>query len=237
LVQKPEDYQPIKTYPVVYMLHGYSEHFKQWSEISDLRKLATDYQMILVCPEGFVSYYLNSPKLKNSQYEDFFIQELTPEIEKKYRIDGENIFITGLSMGGYGALSLFIKHPGYFNTAACTSGALEFDFDNFRKISFMFFGNDRMTNDLEKSLGDPVENDWHQYSISTLIEQNAGFSKGFLLDCGLQDPLLSNTLKIKELALQKKLSVRFSLQPGEHNAEYWKKSIEYHFVYFKQHMR
>ncbi len=237
IVQKPDNYRPSKKYPLVFMLHGYSENYEQWSKTTDLRKLANDYQMILVCPEGFVSYYLNSPKLKKSQYEDFFFQELMPEIEKKWNIDSNNIFITGLSMGGYGALRLFIKNSDFFNTAASTSGALELDYDNFKKISRMFFKSERMTNDLEKSLGNPTKNDWNQFSISTLLEQNSNFDKGFLLDCGLQDPLLGNTLKIKELALSKNLPIRFATQPGEHNAEYWGKSIEYHFVYFRQHLK
>ena len=123
-VQKPANYQSSKSYPLVFMLHGYSENYEQWSKTTDLKKLATDYQMILVCPEGFVNYYLNSPNLKTFQYEDFFFKELVPKIEEKYNIDNKNIFITGLSMGGYGALSLFINHSDFFNTAASTSGAL-----------------------------------------------------------------------------------------------------------------
>lgn len=220
LVQKPDNYQPSKNYPLVYMLHGYSEHFQQWNETTDLQKLANDYQMILVCPEGFVSYYLNSPKLKDSQYEEFFFQKLVPLIDQKYSIDKQNIFITGLSMGGYGALSLFIKHPDFFNTAASTSGGLELDYKSLKEISLLFFGNERITDDLTKKLGSPSENDWEKYSISTLLEQKSGFNKGFLVDCGLQDPLLPNTLKIKDIALSENLPIRFTVQPGEHNTEY-----------------
>jgi len=237
LVQKPENYESTKSYPLVFTLHGYSENYEQWNKTTDLKKLATDYQMILVCPEGFVNYYLNSPNLENFYYEDFFFQELIPKIEKKYSIEKKNIFITGLSMGGYGALSLFIKHSDFFNAAASTSGALEFDYENFKEISLKFFESERMTKDLEITLGNPKENDWKKFSISSLTESNRDFTKGFFIDCGLDDPLLSNTLKIKDLALSKKLPIRFSVQPGEHNIEYWRKSIEYHFIYFKQHLK
>ncbi|UZR98380.1 alpha/beta hydrolase [Chondrinema litorale] len=237
LIHTPNNYEPSKKYPLVFMLHGYSENYKQWSEISDLNKLANQYQMILICPEAYVSYYLDSPELADSQYESFFFNELIPEVENNYHVDHQNIFITGLSMGGYGALSLFIKHPDYFNTAASTSGALEFDYENFKNISLQFFDSERMNNDLKRILGDPQQTDWQQYSISTLLKQNAHFKKGFLLDCGLQDPLLDNTLQIKELALVKKLPIKFSIQPGEHNAAYWTTSIEYHFVYFNQHLK
>ncbi len=237
IIQKPDNYQSLKKYPLVFMLHGYSQNYEQWSKTTDLKKLANDYQMILVCPEGFVSFYLNSPKSKKSQYEKFFFEELVPEIEKKISINPDNIFITGLSMGGYGALSLFIKNPYFFNTAASTSGGLEFNYDNYRKNSLMFFKDERITNDLKKILGNPNQNNWNQFSISTLLKQNTDFNKGFLLDCGLQDPLLSNTLKVKELALAKNLPITFIIKPGEHNTEYWKKSIEYHFIYFRQHLK
>ncbi len=219
------------------MLHGYSQNYEQWSKTTDLKKLANNYQMILACPEGFVSFYINSPNLKNSQYEDFFFQELMPEIKKNFSIDSNNIFITGLSMGGYGALHLFVKNSDFFNTAASTSGGLEFDYENLKKNSLIFFGNERLTNDLNEILGDHNQNDWNQCNISTLLEQHTDFNKGFLLDCGLQDPLLVNTLKVKELALAKKLPITFITQPGEHNKEYWRKSIEYHFIYFKQHLK
>ena len=235
IVQKPNNYQASKTYPLVFMLHGYSENYEQWNKTTDLKKLATNYQMILVCPEGYVNYYLNSPKLENFQYEDFFFKELVPKIKKRYSIAENNIFITGLSMGGYGALSLFIKHPDFFNTAASTSGALEFEYENFKEISNVFFDSNRMTDDLEITLGNPKEHNWGKYSISYLLRNN-NFKKGFFIDCGLQDPLLSNTLAIKKLALSKNLPIRFSLQSGNHTTAYWSKSIEYHFVYFKQHL-
>lgn len=237
LVQEPMDYQSSKKYPLVYMLHGYSENHGQWNKTTDLNKLATDYQMILVCPEGFVNYYMNSPNMKDFKYEDFFFEELVPKMEGKYNVDNKNVFITGLSMGGYGALSLFIKHPDFFNAAASTSGALELDHENFKEISLKFFKSERMAKDLEMTLGNHKENDWNKFSISSLLEGNRDFSKGFYIDCGTEDPLLPSTLKIQELALSKKLPIRFSIAPGEHNNEYWARSIEYHFVYFKQQLK
>lgn len=236
LIQKPCNYSSSKKYPVVYMLHGYSEDYTQWSKTTDLQKLANDYQMILVCPEGFTTYYLNGTG-DRPQYERFFFDELVPLVHQKYKVDSKNIFITGLSMGGYGALSLFIKHPNYFNTAASTSGALEIDLENFKNISNLFFENERMTNDLKHHLGDPLDNDWNRFSISNLLLQHPDFKKGFFLDCGLKDPLLKNTLKIRELALSKELLIRFDIQPGDHNTKYWSKSIEYHFIYFQQHVK
>lgn len=237
MVQVPADYDGSKKYPLVYMLHGYSEGFDQWGKITDLRKLATDHQMIVACPEGFASFYLDSPVDKASQYERFFFGELVPYLHNRYLMDERNIFITGLSMGGYGALSLYIKHSDYFNTAASTSGALEIDYDNYKRASFEFFGNERLTDDLMQILGGPHTGSWPQYSISTLLEGHPTFDGGFFLDCGLEDPLLADTMKIKQLALARNLPIRFALQPGGHDAHYWAKAIDYHFVYFGQHLK
>src|SRR5690606_19956591 len=154
-LQTPTNYQASKSYPWVFMLNGHSENYVHWVIKTDAKQLGTDYQMIFVCTKVFVNYYLNSPNLETYRYEVFFFQELVPNIEEKYNIDNKNIFITGLSMGGYGALSLFIKHSEFFNTAASTSGALEFDYENLKNVSLKFFESERMTNDMEMTLGNP----------------------------------------------------------------------------------
>jgi len=58
-----------------------------------------------------------------------------------------------------------------------------------------------------------------------------------LRGCRLNDPLLSNTVNIQEIALDKIIPDVVLLQPGEHNENYWKNSIQYHFTYFKNKLR
>lgn len=135
LVQEPDDLKPSRKYPIVIMLHGYSEDYTQWDRIANLKELANNFQMILICPEGYQNFYINSPLINNYQYEDFFFKELATFIFDEYSVDKNNIFITGLSMGGYGALHLDLKKPEFFNTAASSSGALELDYESFRKVS------------------------------------------------------------------------------------------------------
>lgn len=237
LIFKPDSYNATKSYPLVYLLHGYSANYAQWSQTIDCKAIANQYNLIIVCPEGFTSYYLNSPHDKDSQYEDFFFKNLVPKVHENLRIDDKNIFISGLSMGGYGALRFFILHPEYFNTAGSTSGAIEIDFENFNKTSQLFWKSNRMTDDLTQMLGNPSTNDWNKYSIVSLLKEKPDFKKPFIFDCGTDDILYPNALKLKEYADIKNIPATFISQPGGHTTNYWSKSILFHFIYFQQNMK
>lgn len=233
LIFKPKAYSVKQKHPLVYLLHGYSQNYSQWSGITNLQKLSDQYGFIIVTPDGFTTFYMDSPTKQHSRYEDFFFNELVPKVHRCFNIDRENIFISGLSMGGYGALRLFILHPHYFNTAGSTSGALEIDRESFGKVSQHFWQNNRLVDDL----GSILEGDWHRYSISRLLRQNQPFKKPFVFDCGRQDILFPDSEKMKVLTDSLNIPATFISQPGDHNTEYWGKSIEYHFVYFKQHLK
>lgn len=236
LVFKPDTYNDQKQYPLVYLLHGYSENYKQWSQTTDLQRLANQYGMVIVTPDGFVSWYVNSAIDKGSRMENFFFKVLVPKVHHMLNIDDKNIFISGLSMGGYGALRYFLLHNDYFNTAGSTSGGLNVDFEDLKKTSLTFFNNTRVTDDLKRLLGNYLENDWNQYSISEILKRYKS-KKDFLIDCGTEDILYPVTVELKTLADSLKIPVTFITQSGDHNTEYWSKSIEHHFVFFKQHLK
>lgn len=237
LVYKPKAYKRSEKYPLVYLLHGYSENYKQWSQTTDLQKFADQYGYIIVTPDGFTSYYINSPLNKGSRYEDFFFKELVSKVHNSYSIDNANIFITGLSMGGYGALRYFILYKDYFNAAGATSGALEIDYQRFKQISQLFWKTNRMAEDLTRNIGNAKVENWNKYSISTLLKQNPDFKKKFIFDCGTDDVLYPDSKNLKLLTDSLKIPSTFISQPGGHNTEYWNKSIQYHFIYFQQNIR
>lgn len=234
LIFKPNGYDAQKKYPLVYLLHGYSENYTQWSRTIDCQSIANKYNMILVCPEGFTSYYIDSPYNTDLGYESFFFDELVLRIHKELSIDENNVFITGLSMGGYGALRYFILHPEYFNTAGSTSGAIDIDYSLFKKVSLDFWNSTRMTDDLEKIIGNRT--DWADYSIIALMEKY-DFRKPFIFDCGTEDILYQSSAKLKDYIKKEDIPATFISQPGNHNTDYWHSSIEYHFVYFQQHLK
>lgn len=236
LVFKPDTYNKNQKYPLVYLLHGYSENYRQWSQTTDLQKLSNQYGMIIVTPDGFVSFYANSVSDKKSQWENFFFKDLVSEIHKTFNIDNKNIFISGLSMGGFGALRLFILHQDYFNTTGSTSGALEIDYNNFKEISRHFWQSDRLADDTKTAFGSPDKNDWHKNHITELLKTKQT-QKPFLIDCGTEDVVYPFSVNLKALADSLNIPITFISQPGNHNTAYWNKSIEYHFIYFKQNLK
>jgi putative tributyrin esterase len=163
-VFKPKQYKKLDKLPVMFLLHGYSGNYKQWNGIMDAQKYADEYGFIIVCPDGlFSSWYLNSPAKADWQYETFFFDELYPDIKQKYKVDNQNIFISGLSMGGHGALYLFIKRPELFSGAGSTSGGVKLS-DGFGK-----FG-------LGELLGNPLADNelWKKFSVYDNIDKLKG---------------------------------------------------------------
>src|SRR5882762_6492038 len=129
----PPDYgSSERTYPVVYLLHGYTDDNTGWLQFGEINRYADKAiaegvipPMIIVMPNGDSSWYINSYDGKE-KYEDFFIKEFMPAVEKTYRIKAEKRFrgVAGLSMGGYGTLIYSLKYPELFAAAAPFSAAV-----------------------------------------------------------------------------------------------------------------
>lgn len=220
----PKKFNKNDKLPAIILLHGWSANYKQWHTIMDAQKYADEYGYILICPDGlFDSWYLNSPAKPKSQYESFFFDELMPKIKSDFPIDTNNVFITGLSMGGHGALWLFLKHPEMFKSAGSTSGGINL-VDAYGR-----FGASTL-------LGDPPKDDeiWNKYSVIGNIDKLAGTKKEFIFDCGAGDFFYQSNNKLKQKCDSLKIQATYISQPGVHNAAYWKKSIKQQFEYFKK---
>ncbi len=104
-------------YPVIYLLHGLTGHFDNWTDKTKLAEYAAKYNFIIVTPEGNNGWYTDSASVPNDKYESYIIQELIPEIDKNYRTlkDKKHRVIAGLSMGGYGSIKFGLKYPEMFS--------------------------------------------------------------------------------------------------------------------------
>jgi S-formylglutathione hydrolase FrmB len=128
------DHDKTRQYPVLYYLHGLGDNeqsllnFGGWDVISDLRRQGKVGDFIVLAPSAGHTFYINSADGK-VKYEDFFMKEFMPQMEKKYR--AESIWatrgITGVSMGGYGALRLAFKYPDEFAAVSAQMPALMAD--------------------------------------------------------------------------------------------------------------
>ncbi len=122
---------PPKHYPVLYFLHGLGDNEQTlfnsggWTLLDDLRRQRKMGDFLIVAPEGRRTFYINSAD-GSKLYNDFFLQEFLPRIENKYRIrpGREGHAISGISMGGYGALRFAFAHPELFSAVSAQSAAL-----------------------------------------------------------------------------------------------------------------
>ena len=136
-VYLPADYdagaaqRPPKRYPVLYFLHGLGDNEQTlfssggWTLLDDLRHQHKMGDFLIVAPEGRRSFYINSAD-GSVRYDDFFLQEFMPHTEDKYRVRAGRAgrAISGISMGGYGALRLAFAHPELFSAVSAQSAAL-----------------------------------------------------------------------------------------------------------------
>jgi putative tributyrin esterase len=112
--------------PVLYLLHGGGGSFRDWSNYSDVVGYA-ERGLILIMPEGNSSYYTNSADRPQDRYEDYIVHDLIADVEQRFPAASGRTHraIAGISMGGFGAVVLALKHPDLFVFAAGLSSALD----------------------------------------------------------------------------------------------------------------
>lgn len=168
-----------KRFPVTYLLHGYSGWYSNWIiRMPELMQEADHYQMMIVCPEGKNSWYIDSPISDSMRWETYIAKEVTSFIDSHYPTQPTRNAraITGLSMGGHGGLYLGIKYATIFGGCGSMSGAVDI---GFRKSSW----------ELQQLLGDSATypNHWKDYSAHYLIEKYKSDSSAMIIDCGTDD--------------------------------------------------
>lgn len=216
LVITPKNYSKTKC-PLVFMLHGWSGDQDQWKTTADLHYYADKYKFIIVCPDGlYDSWYVNNPINKKVKYEKYFFEDLYKTIKANYQIDTKNIFITGLSMGGFGAMNFFLNNPKFFKGVATTSGIL--DITKFKGK----WGMEKVFSEMDYSKYSPINN---LYKIKNL-------DKTILVDCGEQDFAFNANKAFYQKCREMNIPIKFYSGPGNHSHSYWKKSVERHFELF-----
>jgi S-formylglutathione hydrolase FrmB len=226
LVVTPGNYRTDNNYPLVILLHGWSGNYNQWNSIVNLQDYANAYNFIIACPDGFYdSWYLNNPLKPTIQFEDFFWKDFIPYLTKTYSIDKNNIFISGLSMGGHGAITLFLKEPDFFKSAGSTSGILD----------LTFFPDRWSIKDGIGSIKD-FPNTWEDNSAFYLLDSLTNFNKKMIIDCGSEDFAYQANLNFVKKSYDLNLDVQFISIPGDHSRTHWKKMIGKHFEFFYQQL-
>ncbi len=233
----PYDYETSnRYYPVVYLLHGFTDNDIAWIQFGEANMIADEGianreipAMILVMPDGGVSWYVNNYN-DSVRYEDFFFKEFIPYIESHYRILSEKRFraIAGLSMGGYGSLVLALKHPDMFASCVAFSAGvftdkeiIDMKDDMWKNLLGVVFGptlkgEDRITQQFKDN--DPL------YLFNTL-DINKIKSVRYYLDCGDDDFLYKGNSALHVLLRDLNIPHEYRVRDGGHSWTYWRSGL------------
>jgi S-formylglutathione hydrolase FrmB len=225
------DSAPAKRYPVLYFLHGLGENeqtlFKTggWNLIEDLRQQHKVSDFLIVTPEAKASFYVNSADGK-VRYSDFFLQEFIPHIETSYRIRRErkSRAISGISMGGYGALRFAFAYPDMFSAVSAQSAALMTE--SPQELNAALRTGAPLGRLLGSVFGNPINvAHWKENDPFSLARKNkVDIGKlAIYFNCGRDDEY---DFEVGAAALDKQLTEEhikheFHLYPGSHSASYF----------------
>ena len=210
--------------PVVYLLHGYSGDHKDWSAHTDLGDYADSYNFVIVCPDGgYNSWYLDSPMGPGSQYRTHIGQEVVQYIDEKYRTIAErkSRAITGLSMGGHGALYRSLEFPHVFGAAGSMSGVVDLQFTTKKYEMGEKIGS------IEK-----FSERWEKYSVISNVYKFKDSQTHLIIDCGVDDAVIKSNRLLHTKLLELNIPHDYSEKPGGHEWAYWVNSLEYHLMFF-----
>ena len=212
--------------PAVYLLHGYGGNAGTWIGIRpELSQIADEKGIIFVCPDGKNSWYWDSPKNSSYRYETFISSELVNYTDTHYATVPEKRgrAITGLSMGGHGALWNAIRHKDVFGAAGSTSGG----------VDIRPFPNNW---EMNKLLGNESDNQevWNTHTAIMQIDRIKNGELAIIFDCGYSDFFFEVNNDFHKKLLKYKIDHDFLVRPGSHNGEYWKNSIDYQILFFKK---
>jgi S-formylglutathione hydrolase FrmB len=223
--------QSLRSYPVLYFLHGLGENEQTlfnsggWNLIEDLRQQNKIVDFLIVVPEGRRSFFINSAD-GAVRYSDFFIGEFMPYIEKKYRIRSERATraITGISMGGYGALRFAFSHPELFSSVSAQSPALITE--SPENLSTAERAGTSLGSLLGPVFGQPiVALHWNENSPFVLARKNqAGLRKlAIYFNCGQEDDLgfEKGAIALHQELQSEGIPHEYHLYPGDHSINYF----------------
>jgi S-formylglutathione hydrolase FrmB len=240
----PSSYMEGNTrYPVLYLLHGGSGAFSDWhqkaTEKGLVNRMAEEYDLIIVTPGvGPASYYYDSPLMDSVRYETYMIQELIPLIDQQYRTlsQKESRAISGLSMGGHGAITLAAKHPSLFVAAGSMSGVMNIDTDIWK------IGEDfrvlRKKGQIEMLGAINYKGpQFNPYTAVGLVDQFKDQGISLLIDCGTDDFLIETNRQMHALLLQAGIPHEYTERPGAHTWTYWTEALPVHLAFLTKYLK
>ncbi len=208
--------------PVLYLLHGLSDDYTAWCRRTSIERYVSDMKLIVVMPDSNRGWYTNSINPPGLKFEDHIMQDVIGFVERTFPVIRERRgrAIGGLSMGGYGAMKLALKHPDVFCCAHSHSGALtrlaalaqSTQTDAYILEARAIFGT--------AAIGGRDDCP----ALAAACPKN--LRPHLWIDCGTQDFLLQDSRTMHRHLLKLKFKHTYHEYPGAHAWSYWDAHIQ-----------
>lgn len=222
---------PAQNFPVLYYLHGLGDNERSlfnsggWTLLDDLRQRHKMGEFLIAAPEAGRTFYVNSAD-GSVRYSDFFLQEFIPLIESKYRISKgrANRAISGISMGGYGALRFAFAHPELFSAVSAQSAALITESPH--ELDTAARSGAPLGKLLASVFGSPIAvQHWKDNSPFVLVTKNRTALQRLAIyfNCGQEDNygFEKGAAALHEQLQKESVRHEYHLYPGDHSISYF----------------
>jgi putative tributyrin esterase len=248
----PEGYKDSnKRYPVLYLLHGLTSNYTAWAQMR-VPEYAARFEMFVVMPDVGNSWYVNYVQSEDGQknaWEDYMIHDVIGHVDENYRTIArrEGRAINGLSMGGYGALMLGLRHPEMFCSIGSHSGAIAYAAGARKRIE-----NPEETPE-RRGRREPSEKDDKNIGIEGFSSQVDRYpaGKAFVtvedcdqydpfklvlqvpkkelphihVDCGTEDRLIQTAREFVQVLQDNTIPYSYAESAGRHWPTYWAREV------------
>lgn len=223
-----------RRFPVLYLLHGYGGHYSDWCEKTHIVDYAKPYEEIIVMPEGENGWYVNNYTNPKMQWENYIIEDLIPYVDAHYRTvasrDGRAI--AGLSMGGYGAMFLGLKHHEMFSAVASLSGVVgSADMKRWDKPLTKSKQTKNENPGVQRTIledfgpvRNPARKDEDPFLLIRKLTRES--CPQLYLAIGWGDSLLGENREFVALLAQLKMPYRYAEVPGKHEWRVWDEQVQ-----------
>ena len=248
-------------YPALYLLHGFTSNYTAWARLGAPR-FARQYDLIVVMPDVGNSWYVNWAKSEGDQkndWEDFIVKDLIGHVDANFRTIArrEGRAINGLSMGGYGALMLGLRHPDLFCSIGSHSGAVGYARAIGQRLKSgeepgksprrppstepnPAIGIEGFSSQAERSpkgtmFTTPEECDAHDpFQLVASVPRDK--LPHIYVDCGTDDRLLRSNQDFVKVLMENKVPFTYAESAGGHAPPYWARevghsmAVQYHMI-------
>nr|ACL67846.1 esterase [uncultured bacterium FLS12] len=215
-----------REHPTLFLLHGLSDDHTIWLRRTSIERYVAEMGLAVVMPAVHRSFYTDMAH--GLQYWTFISEEL-PALARSFfplATAREDTFVAGLSMGGYGALKLGMRHPERFAAAASLSGALDITFDPAEHIAME---DDVWVAEQRNIFGDLAAlpgSDHDLFALAERMAQSDGPVPKLYQCCGTEDFLYEDNVRFRDHVRGLGLDFMYEESPGEHEWGYWDAQIQ-----------